>query len=213
MSYKYSADWFTGNIPKWQAIVVPHLKSIKRPIKALEIGVFEGRSALWTLENILTHPKSQMWLVDNWTRKSVNSKKTCWHNFMHNMHIYKKLHPDVPEKKVSVCKGKISTMLRNSPEISSNKFDFIYIDVHGDSTDILEQCVLAWDLLSNEGILVIDDYTSSVEHDGSCLKQGIDAFLDIYATRLKVKHMGWQVYITKRTHSLRRKPCQSEYYK
>ncbi len=31
---------------------------------ALEIGVFEGRSTVWLLENILTHPSSTLTYVD-----------------------------------------------------------------------------------------------------------------------------------------------------
>jgi len=208
--YRFTKDWFTNNLTRWESIVVPYLKSLKKPITAIEIGVFEGRSAIWTLENILEHPKSQMWLVDNWKRE-VSPKVPCWHNFLKNLEAYSRNHPEQPEDKIMVCKGHIPDMLR-SPDLTSQKFDFVYIDVHGYSKDFLEQAVMVWPMIAPGGMMVIDDYTSNREHDGGCMKQGVDAFLDLYSKELSVKHMSWQVMLVKRAKKLPVPGCASEYY-
>ena len=51
--YMFTQNWFTDKIPTWTQI----LNEFKGnpDITYLEIGTFEGRSALWLLENILTH--------------------------------------------------------------------------------------------------------------------------------------------------------------
>jgi len=205
--YKFSVDWFSNNISRWQTYVVPYLKSLPGPIKCLEVGVYEGRSALWTVEQcLLKNPASQIWLVDTWTRKG------SWKAFLKNLSLFKEYHPKVRQDKLVVCRGEYAEVLR-SPELSDQQFDFIYLDLHGDSKDMIETAVHAWPLLKPGGMLVFDDYTSSQEHDGACMKQGIDAFLDLYAYDLKVEHMSWQVIVRKREQKLKRaKGCFSEYY-
>lgn len=214
MGFKFTSDWFSNNIERWSKFVIPHLESRKGPIKTLEVGVYEGRSALWTLENggLLKHPKSQMWLVDNWKRRSIGSKRSCWWNFINNLRVFKEKHHDIPDDKVMIRRGHIPTSLK-SPEILKQQFDFIYLDLAGSSQNMLETVTLAWALLKRDGMLIIDDYTSNKYHDGACMKQGIDAFLDIYAYDLKVVHMSWQVILKKRVKPLqRREKCHSEYY-
>jgi len=61
-NYKFSVDWFTHNVPQWQRTLGP-LKG-KPKINYLEIGVCEGRSLIWVLENILTHPTAKATCVD-----------------------------------------------------------------------------------------------------------------------------------------------------
>ena len=55
--YDFTEDWFTRNIPVWTKIFEQYKG--KADIKYLEIGVAEGRSLMWMLENILPHPTSQ----------------------------------------------------------------------------------------------------------------------------------------------------------
>ena len=43
--YRFSEDWFTNNIPVWQSML-ERFKG-KENLRYLEIGVFEGRSAIW----------------------------------------------------------------------------------------------------------------------------------------------------------------------
>ena len=62
-NYKFTTDWFTNRIPLWEKILAP-LKG-KQGIHYLEIGVFEGRSAIWMLENILTVFPGRVWQLAN----------------------------------------------------------------------------------------------------------------------------------------------------
>ena len=62
--YEFSTDWFTNQnrIPLWEKMLRPFKG--KPDIHYLEVGVYEGRSAIWMLENILTHPSSTLTGID-----------------------------------------------------------------------------------------------------------------------------------------------------
>jgi hypothetical protein len=51
-SYIYTDDYTTRNIESWRDML--YSLAGKPNILALEVGTFEGRSAVWLLENILT---------------------------------------------------------------------------------------------------------------------------------------------------------------
>ena len=60
--YQFTTAEFSHNAWHWPST----LKDFKdKPnLRYLEIGVFEGRSLLWMLENILTHPSSAATAID-----------------------------------------------------------------------------------------------------------------------------------------------------
>ena len=70
--YNFSTDWFTYKIPEWNKLLRPFKG--KPDIHYLEIGVFEGRSAVWMLENILTHPSSKLTGIDIFPKTGIYRK-------------------------------------------------------------------------------------------------------------------------------------------
>lgn len=191
--YTFTKDWFTNNIPLWNNELT---KYNTRPTKFLEVGSYEGRSAVWALENILSHPKSKIFCVDTFEHGTYKT-------FKHNTQYF--------TDKVTILKGKSRDMLKD-PRILKEAFDIIYIDADRHSQNVLEDGVLCFALLKPGGLMIFDDYTSNKEHDNRCPKQAIDAFMDIYATDIRVLHTRWQVIIQKRVKPLPRKPCKSEFY-
>jgi predicted O-methyltransferase YrrM len=195
----FSEDWFSKNIPTW----TKELKYLKdKPINILEIGTFEGRSAIWMLENLLQHPDSKLYCVDNWLNQGDRNKKV-YDTFIKNIEPWK--------SKVNILKGFSSDILRSLKE--KDQFEFIYIDANKHSQNVLEDAVLSFPLLKKNGILIFDDYTHNKEHDVNCPRIGIDAFLNIYTNQIQVLHMKWQVILRKRQNPLSKKPCYSEYFK
>lgn len=201
--YNFTKDWFTNNVQRWQT----HLKHFKgTPCKALELGSFEGRSAIWLLENILTHPNSNITCVDNF-------------NFNHNVE-----NVDGVEVKARFVKNtkpfgkkvKLYTMdTRDAlklPKLTQQQFDLVYIDAGRHSKNVLEDAILAFPLLKEGGTIIFDDYTTSKDHDYTCPKKGIDAFLDIFSNELRVRSTSWQVIATKKTPKVLPKFCHSELF-
>jgi hypothetical protein len=60
--YVFSKDWFSGRIPLWEHLMEPYVG--KPGLNYLEIGVFEGRSLIWMLENVLTAPTARATAID-----------------------------------------------------------------------------------------------------------------------------------------------------
>lgn len=191
--YDFSSDWFTNNIPIWEKELS---KYKKRPTKFLEIGTYEGRSAIWALENILLHPKSHIFCVDTFQEGTLPTFKRNIKNF---------------RDKVTIMKGTSQHMLKH-PLVLKEQFDIIYIDADHHASHVLEDAILAFPLLKKGGLLIFDDYTYSKEHDNRCPKQGIDAFLNAYAEDIHVIYSKWQVVLQKRPMSRPKKPCKSEFY-
>lgn len=191
----FTEDWFSDNIPKWNKVLD---KLRGKPVSFLEIGCFEGKSTVWMLENILTHPKSKLYCIDHWLYNGDKNKKV-YETFISNIEPWK--------QKVKILKGHSRDMLRN---INNVQFDFIYIDASKHSQDVLEDSVLSWYLLKKGGIMIFDDYTHNKKHDINCPRPGIDAFLNTYAHELDVIQTKWQVIIKKKNTPSLRKPCYSE---
>lgn len=208
---RFSVDWFSNNIATWQRYVVPHL--LDKPATALELGCYEGRSARWLLENALSHPSSKLVCIDDWKNVTPATKEKKMSNtyktFRHNVEL-----PFLD--KVTVVRGRLEDELRSTEcAVKDGTVDFAYVDTTlggGTSRDILEAAVLVFPKLKPGGMLVFDDYTHSKHHDASCPRQGIDAFLNCYASQIKIIHSGWQVILIRRRKPLPVCGCMSEYY-
>jgi|688.fasta_scaffold574733_2 predicted O-methyltransferase YrrM len=179
---EYTADWFSHNIPVWQAVVVPHL-SCER-LRWLELGSYEGRSALWTLDNALTDPEDELVCVDMWWRPEVEARF---------------------DANVGSRAKKVKKYIRNAMlDMIANgeRYDCVYVDGDHDGAATMEHGVLAWMLLKTGGILIFDDYEYAHPSQDSIGKtptrDGIDGFLSGYATRLTVMHKAYQVIVRKR---------------
>ena len=104
---------FTVNYTSWlTSIWEQYLTEFKgkENINFLEIGCFEGRSTLWFLENILTHPTSLITCVDDFSRPGGEPR------FDHNIRI------SGFSNKVTKIKGKSEAVLTTLREES---FDII----------------------------------------------------------------------------------------
>lgn len=195
---QFTEDWFTNNVELWKK----HLSKLrKKKLTVLEIGCFEGRSAIWLLENILLHPKSKIYCIDHWMHSGEHNKQV-YQTFLKNIEPYK--------NKVEIIKGYSGDSLR---KITQSLFDFVYIDGNKHSQNVIEDAVLSFPLIKPNGIMILDDYTHNKEHDINCPRPGIDAFMNLYANEIQVLHTRWQVVLKKRKNPLKRRACYSEFYR
>lgn len=195
--YEYTVDWFTNNLPLWTKLFKT---SVNKPINFLEIGTYEGRSAIWALENVLTHPDSKMTCVDDW--KTPGTFQRFKKNISSNPAF---------KGKVQIYKGQARDSLKH-PNILKQQYDVIYIDADLHSSSVMEHAVLAFPLLKPGGYIIFDDYTYSKHRDNRCPKQAIDAFINAYADDIRVITARWQVVVQKHKHPRPHKPCRSEFY-
>jgi len=178
----FTQDWFSSKIPLWQEQLAHFDK--KKNLHFLEIGSFEGRSALWLLENILKHPSSRLTCIDPW--KTIEKVYT---RFKNNI----KKH----EKKVKVIRDTASNALRKYETVPI--FDFIYVDGGHEGYTTMESMVLSFPLLKPGGLVIIDDYKWMPELPEDERPQlAVDTFVRLFTKEIKVLHKGYQFIFKKK---------------
>ena len=174
LSAEFAQDWFSPSIPLFERF----LGALKgRPCRLLEIGALEGRSALWMAENIATHQSSSVETIDAYENPKLRRNLAA-------------------NGKVTFHLGLSAEVLRKLP---FDTFDFVYVDGCHWTINVLEDAVLAFRLLKVGGIMAFDDYLwddPEWNQEGKP-REGIDAFLSIYATKIKILQKDAMIWIQK----------------
>jgi predicted O-methyltransferase YrrM len=183
-AYQLTDDWFSRNIPVWEKATAPYRG--KPNLHYLEVGTFEGRSAFWMLENVLTDRSSRMTLIDLF---DGDYKKRFQTN----------LEASGAKARVATVEGYSQIELRKIPIESC---DVVYIDGSHKANDVLEDAVLAWRLVKKGGLLIFDDYRSlgwnKVEPPENRPGPGIDTFYEFLGEHFEVIHNGYQLILRRK---------------
>jgi hypothetical protein len=180
--YRFTADWFSPAIPTWEKALASYVG--QPDLRYLEVGVFQGRSLLWVLENVATHPSSRLTGVDLSATYSAENVKLSG-----------------AADRIEMLEGRSQSVLRRLPEDS---FDIIYIDGSHRGDDVLADAVLAWPLLRQGGTLIFDDYrwhTGEGVNDSLVLptelrpKEAIDAFVTLFRDQLTIVDRSHQLIL------------------
>jgi predicted O-methyltransferase YrrM len=186
-SYEFNPDldWFSQNVPVWNAAMEDYKG---RPeLQYLEIGCFEGRSAVWMLENVLTDPTSNLTCVDPYQEHIGEAVKQ---RFLSN--VAKAGAAD----RFQLVQGFSQEKLR---ELPLDKFDIIYIDGDHRAAPVLEDAVLSWRLLKVGGLMIFDDYRWEVERQPPAERplMAIDFFTETFKDRVEIVHRDYQLILRK----------------
>jgi hypothetical protein len=175
--YTFTQNWFTDRIPTWTQA----LKEFKgRPnLNYLEIGTFEGRSALWVLENIATHPASKITVIDVFHERNYKT-------FVSNIKL------SGGANRFRILKGMSTEKLR---EVPFNSVDFAYVDGSAKGITMLSDFVSTWDLVKVGGIMILSRYTLTafvrkafeLQPGDPGPHEAIDAFLTFYKPYIGVE--------------------------
>lgn len=169
--YFFTKGWFLLFASDWYN----HLKEFKgKPgIHALEIGSYEGFSAIWQLENILTDPASTITCIDIFDKKVIEDR------------FDRNIEATGVGYKVQKLKGSSEKMLRG---LSLEKYDYVHIDGSHLAKWVLSDAVLSWDLIKPGGLIIFDDYHYLPKPPKEYSPTGIN-FLDVYLWRRKTWDM------------------------
>jgi len=178
--FRFTKDWTSKHRELWTKQLAP-LRGKPR-LQMLEVGTFEGRSAIWFLDNILTHGTSTITCVDVLVDERLEDR------FDHNI-------------KVSGHGAKVRKIKDFSQRalgtLEPRSFDIIYIDGCHSPHCVFIDTAYSWELLKAGGYLVFDDYGGQQEKP----KRIIDPFLAAFAGYIEVLHKDYQVILRKTGHA------------
>jgi predicted O-methyltransferase YrrM len=179
--YAFTQDFVSQHIPVWQEYLAEFRG--KENIHLLEIGSFQGRSAAWFLDNILTHPSASITCLDPFTVPGNEPR------FDHNV-------------EVSGSARKVTKIRNRSEEVlyalGEERFDIIYIDGNHHAVNVFMDAMLSWSLLKPGGVIIFDDYAWHPNKPPHKRPQmAIDLFLKTLHPQIMLLHKGYQVIIKK----------------
>jgi predicted O-methyltransferase YrrM len=153
---EFSTDWFSSNIPQWNIAFQKTYTDFNKPIKALEIGSFEGMSALYILE---TFPNCHLTCADTWKGAAEHHAKASpvfIENFSTVVMSRFDFNLRVHEDRVTKFRGSSFQFLSTLDD--DTFFDLIYIDGSHDSEDVIYDALMGFKHLIKGGIMIFDDY-------------------------------------------------------
>lgn len=190
-THKFSRDWFTSHIIVWRTF----LKEFKKEdFEYLELGTYEGKSVIFMLEN---YPNCKATVIDTFGQTEEYKKlgecgEDYYERFSENIQPYL--------DRTTIITGHTYDNLIHMLDDEFKTFDIIYVDASHTAKDTLVDMVLAWEMLSINGIMIVDDYNwdrnvGTINHP----KDGVDAFLLAYKEKYEIVHKDYQIALRKVT--------------
>lgn len=183
----FTTDFASAHFQTWATIFEP-IK--EQPLSILEIGSWEGRSAIFFLEFFA---RSRLTCVDTFEGGSdygdpvyTQSLGNLEQRFDFNLSGYG-----------SRCE---KMKIRSLPALdklaeSGRLFDLIYIDGSHQRDDVLVDSIMSWRILAHGGHMIWDDYLYKADRLNQAPKLAIDTFLNLNRGDFTLVHSGSQIMI------------------
>ncbi|NJQ03071.1 class I SAM-dependent methyltransferase [Streptomyces zingiberis] len=187
----FSSDWTTSHFPVWTDVLGAYRH---RPVRVLEIGSWEGRSALFFLHFL------------------AESSLTCVDTFEGSVehHENASLAPSVGDverrfdantagfahrlEKIRGTSGSVLPLLG----IAARRFEVVYVDGSHHAADVYRDAALAWSLVDPGGLVIFDDYDwNLMETESERPRLGIETFLRTVPGRFREIHRDYQLIVEK----------------
>jgi predicted O-methyltransferase YrrM len=165
-----------------------------RALKILEIGSWEGRSAIFFLRYF---PRATLTTIDTFTGSPEIAADARLVGLIPGVEA--RFDSNLAEFGPRLEKIKATSYAAlGGLAMEFRRFDLIYVDGSHYSTDVYADAAMSWPMLARGGILIFDDYdwhlmSTEVERP----KLGIDAFLAAIAGQYRILHRDTQVIIEK----------------
>ena len=187
----FSTDWAANHFFNW-AVLLKDLR--QKPVQILEIGSWEGRSALFFLNYL---PLSRIICIDPFEGNLEHQINPYFADLARKSEARLDSNLAAFSDRVEKIKGSSADILPQLG-ITGRKVDLAYIDGSHIAADVYRDAVLTWPLMVPGGMVVFDDYEwSMVEADVESPKLGINAFLAAHGGQYRELLRGYQLAIQK----------------
>lgn len=191
----FCTDWTSWHFPIWMKLLGPYRE---RPARMLEIGSWEGRSALFFLNYL---PQLQLTCVDTFAGGQEHQEAAAESAESAETLRSIELRFDDNTKAFS---GRLEKIKASSVDalialgVAERRFDIAYIDGGHRAREVYADCTLAWPLMAPGGLMILDDYQWAEMPDPmDNPKPGIDAFLKAIEGQYRMIHNDYQLAITR----------------
>jgi uncharacterized protein len=186
-AYRFTTDHSVAREPLIAQLVAPWVGAAG--VLYLEVGVFEGRSLLWMMEHVLTHPSSHAVAID----PMYGSYRTTLEDNVAASGLADRIY---------LLRG---TARGELPRLPASTFDLVLLDASHVASEVLYEMTMAWSLLKPGGLLVVADYAHAPDAPRELRpREAADAFVVANWRDLEVVHLGYQLVLRKRVPLLDR---------
>ena len=168
------------------------MSELKRPLRMLDIGGYEGEITAWFLNNLATNPESHVYVIDTWKESSkvgIDYKKIR-RTFQQTI---KKTGKETQCEVLPVTREDGLYHLLDMLEEES--IDVAFVDASQDPQEFMTDAILIWKLMRKGGIVIFDDYTFAKNDVSRSL---IDTFIRNYQSESIILETNLQIVIKKR---------------
>ncbi len=181
---EFTSDWCSGNFTQWRRVFSP-LRD--EPLRILEIGSWEGRSAIFFLNFFA---KATITCIDTFSGGSDHKAEQASRieeRFDHNLAAF--------GNRIEKVKG-LSQQALAGLVAQQRRYDLAYIDGSHERDDVMANSLGVWSMLNPGGSIIWDDYrwgrNIPPEHRP---QPAIDAFLREREDEYRLLSKGYQVII------------------
>lgn len=182
-------DWVWRKAWQWRR----HFRPLRRThVRILEIGSFEGRSAIFFLRYL---PESTIVCVDSFMGSTHVRHIEMWEREIPK--IEGRFDRNLAEfggrvRKIAMESRSALAMLRKEGAY----FDLVYIDASHKSDDVWEDSIRAWDVTKSGAMIMWDDYEWQLKVPSEDRpKPAIDRFLHLHKGEYQLLEKGYQIVI------------------
>jgi predicted O-methyltransferase YrrM len=192
---EFAADWTSWHFPNWTKLLNARRN---RASRVLEIGSWEGRSALFFLNYL---PRARLTCIDTFAggqeHREAAARSRAEARYLRSVEGRFDRNTKAFRKRIEKIKAP-STVALAELGIQNRRFDLAYVDGGHRAVEAYADGALTWPLMARGGLLLFDDYEwkempEPLDNPGS----GIDAFLKSIAGQYRLVLKSYQIAIEK----------------
>ncbi len=194
-SFQFTRNWFLNrNSATFREFIHPEWSG--KPIRYLELGVFEGMSIVWMMQHILTHKDSFSVGIDPWLITSKLSGEVMEEVMKRAFHNTK------PFPNCTLIRGNsVEVLMRMNKYrhgflgIKKNSVDLCMVDGNHNNLAVQDDAQRCHKLLRVGGWMLFDDVENDKPKEDH-VKQGLNVFIEEYKDKMKLlwKHRYMECY-------------------